>query len=158
MNQFKNLLPRAIFKQENSGDVIDKLTGIDTRIGALQSYKSERAHYAKNFKKWIGKTRTTKQLFEQSVNRALSGIYSDPRIEYNDALELVIDGVSIWFDSMHFEEYVGDQLVFGPDPSDPGEWIDARDYLLEHWKGHARDFIMNNLHRAEIDDSELEKL
>lgn len=145
-------------QQELSGDVIDNLTGVDTRIAAILSYGTERARYAKNFKTWVGETRTTKQQFEHLLQIALGGGSNNPRIEYLDGLELVIDGISIWFDSDHFKEYVGDQKVFGADLSDLGDWIDGADYLEQHWEGHAHEFIMNNLHRAEIDNSELEKL
>lgn len=145
-------------QQELAGDVIDNLTGIDTRIAALQTYGCERAHYSKNFKKWIGATRTPKRQFEDLVETALGEGSNNPRIEYLDGLELVIDGISIWFDSDHFEEYVGDQKVYGADPASEGKWIDAADYLEQNWEGHAHEFIMNNLHRAEIDNSELEKL
>lgn len=142
--------------QESPGDVIDKYTGIDTRIAALQSYGCERARYAKNFKKWISETRTTKQQFVKHLEKAMSNENEKTHINYDgEAVDLVIDDLCIYFDTMHFEDYVGDQLQYGPDPASEGEWVDAKEHLLNEWKRHAEDFIMNNLHRAEIDNSEL---
>ncbi len=145
-------------QQESPGDTIDKLTGIDTRIAALQSYGSERTRYSRNFKMWIAGTRTTKQQFEKLVTKAIEGESENPRIEYLNGLELVIDGVSIWFDEDHFKDYVEVQQVFGSDPADEGEWQTPEEILQERWDHYAEAFIRSNLHRAEIDESELEKL
>ena len=160
MNQVKNKASRlsTATNQELAGDVIDNLTGVDTRIAAILSYGQERSKYAKNFKTWIGETRTTRQQFEKLVTKAIEGKSDNPRIEYQNGLELVIDGVSIWFDEDHFKDYVEVQQVFGSDPADDGEWQTPEEILQERWDHYAEAFIRNNLHRAEIDNSELEKL
>ena len=148
-------------QQESPDKVFDKFLAIQEGRKALDTYKDEHGrlpHLALEFQQWVIQTRTTRQQFEKLVTKAIEGKSDNPRIEYKNGLDLVIDDVSIWFDSDCFKDYVEVQQVFGSDPADEGEWQTPEEILQERWDHYAEAFIRSNLHRAEIDESELEKL
>jgi homoserine trans-succinylase len=139
--------------------------GIEADLfGIYDTYGVQHHNYADNFKKWIALTKTRKAQFEQLVEEATTdyNILRNSKGQANyitydqDALELQLNTGTIYFDSRHFEDYIGAQEI----PSNAFEYllISAREYLQNNWEDHAKEFIINNLQYAEIEDCELENL
>ena len=126
---------------------------------SLESFGVSRTQLPMNFITWVEATNTTREQFNQTVSDAIDRKSTAASIEYNsEGLSLEVNGITIWFDRFHFEQWIGNPLVHGADPACLGAWEDPGEYLDNHWREHAYTFVTTCLQYAEIMDEELAAL
>ena len=104
-----------------------------------------------------------RQDFEQIIDLALQN-EDGHDLDYSDLLILSVyvetQTIDIWWSDFFFERYVGAQDWALDNSFGAGQTITvtAGEHLKENWKDEVKGFIMDNLHRAHIDNEEIEKL
>lgn len=121
------------------------------------------AQMSTKFKKWVLSIGMTKSKFKAFIIYALKE--EDNKLINFDGETLCLkvpflqgNYHMIWFEAYHFESYIGSQYIDINDLIEtPGGGVillTPEEYLQSHWKKEVLDFIMNNLHRAEVEVSD----
>ena len=135
----------------------------DEGIKCLRSFGMVHRHFTWNFQQFIKSAKITKQDFEQIIDLALQN-EDGHDLDYSDLLILSVyvetQTIDIWWSDFFFERYVGAQDWALDNSFGAGQTITvtAGEHLKENWKDEVKGFIMDNLHRAHIDNEEIEKL
>jgi len=148
---------RSESDRQLSEDLKDSLT-----LAHLGWGHNEVSYY---FAKWLVTHQITKDNMEAFVRMAIDGDLDYEAIEWNDdddCLDLFYttdlkndEMTKVWFDGFRFENYVGPKdLAYDCHMRGPGQTItvSARDWIKEHWKEEAYDFITNSWKYAEIEE------